>query len=82
MTASGLRELVATTVADVLGVPVSEVENSADLTAFPTFTSFRALDIVESVERRLAAEVDPNDLVPENLRHLDSLCAIFGGVRK
>ena len=82
MTRTDLREIVTTTVADILGVAPVAVAESVDLTTFPTFTSFRAMDIVESVERRLGTEVDPDDLVPENFRRVDSLCAMFGGVHR
>jgi acyl carrier protein len=77
MASTELRDLVTSTVSDVLGVEPGAVAESSDLTVFPTFTSFRALDIVETVEQRLGVEVDPNDLVPENLHRVDSLCDMF-----
>jgi len=72
-----VRELVISIAADVLGVEASLLAEDGNLTRLPTYTSFRVLDIVESVEHRLTIQVDPNDLVPANLRCVDTLCAMF-----
>jgi acyl carrier protein len=74
---SDMRELVISIAADVLGVDPSLLARNGDLTRLPTYTSFRVLDIVESVEQRLTLEVAPDDLVPANLRRVDTLCAMF-----
>jgi acyl carrier protein len=72
-----VRELVISVAAYVLGVAPSLLAENGDLTRFPTYTSFRVLDIVESVEQWLTVEIDPDDLVPSNLRRVDTLCAMF-----
>jgi hypothetical protein len=73
---AGVRERVAAEVADILGAPVADILAGTEFRAFPTFSSFRLIDIVERLEDRLALYLAPDDLVPENLRDLDSLCRV------
>ena len=47
------------------------------LAAVPGFNSFRMIDIIERIERRLGVEAPAEDLVPENLTHLDGIVAMF-----
>ncbi|QZL04201.1 acyl carrier protein [Streptomyces sp. BHT-5-2] len=77
MSRDTLQVLVVRTAAHVLGVRPEDVAQAGDLTEFSTYTSFRALDIVESLEQHLGVEVDAPDLVPHNLRSIDALCRMF-----
>ncbi len=70
------RDRVATEVATVLGVAKAELLAGATLPSFPTFNSFRLVEIVERLEDRLCVGFDPDDLVPENLHCIDDLCRI------
>lgn len=79
MNAGRLRALVIGTAAEVLGVAPADLAADGTLTAYATYTSFRVLDIVESLERKVGIEVDADALVPANLRHVDSLCRLLAG---
>ncbi|MFD4787063.1 acyl carrier protein [Streptomyces sp. NPDC058459] len=71
-----LRTTVAEEAAAVLRVPAAELLAGRALTEVPGFGSFRMVDIVERIERRLDIEFDADDLVPENLHDLSGLCRI------
>ncbi|MEV7425371.1 MULTISPECIES: hypothetical protein [unclassified Streptomyces] len=71
-----LREHVAVTVAMVLRVDPGALLGGRVLAEVPGFSSFRVVEIVERLERGLAVEFAPSDLVPENLHHLDGICRI------
>lgn len=72
----GLRPAVAAVVAGVLGVDAAEVLAGTPFPVFPSFSSFRLIDIVERLESEFAVEFDGDDLVPEHLHHLDDLCRL------
>lgn len=71
-----LRTRVAAEAAAVLGVPTAELLAGAGFAAFPTFSSFRLVEIIERIEDRLGLSFAPDVLVPENLRDIDALCRI------
>ncbi|MFE7131717.1 acyl carrier protein [Streptomyces sp. NPDC057638] len=73
---AGLRTVVTATVASVLAVDTAEVEAAPALTDLPGFSSFQVVEIVEALEERLGVEFAADDLVPENLHHVDALCRL------
>jgi acyl carrier protein len=73
-----LRRAVASVVGSVLGVPDVRLLDSAELASLPRFSSFRLVEIIERLEGELGVELDPADLVPENLRSVADLCRIAG----
>jgi acyl carrier protein len=77
-----LRAVVAGEAAAVLRVPAAELLSGAQLTSVGGFNSFRMVEIVERLEERLGVRFDADDLVPENLHDLDSLCRISQRARK
>lgn len=72
----GLRERIAAEVAHVLGASPRDILAGKEFRAFPTFSSFRLIEIVERLEDRLAVNLAPDDLVPGNLRDIDTLCRV------
>ncbi|TWV47504.1 acyl carrier protein [Streptomyces misionensis] len=68
-----LRDRVAGTIAAVLGVDDAAVRDAESLAHLPGFTSFRVVEIVERLEQELSVECAADDLVPENLHHLDGV---------
>jgi acyl carrier protein len=76
-----LRRAVASVVGAVLGVPGSRLLDGAEFTSMPRFSSFRLVEIIERLESELGIELDPADLVPENLHRVDDLCRIARGRR-
>ncbi|WP_353940565.1 acyl carrier protein [Streptomyces sp. HUAS MG91] len=68
-----LLDRVADTVAAVLGVDVATVRGAQSLADLAGFTSFRVVEIVERLEQDLSVECAADDLVPENLHHLDGV---------
>jgi acyl carrier protein len=73
-----LRRAVASVVSAVLGVPDAELLDGTEFASLPRFSSFRLVEIIERLESELGVELDPADLVPENLRSVDHLCRIAG----
>ncbi|NEA51326.1 acyl carrier protein, partial [Streptomyces sp. SID10815] len=71
-----LRPVVARMVADVLGVPEAALLDGAPLDSFPSFTSFRLVEIIDRIESDLGLELDADELIPEKLRRLDDFCRI------
>lgn len=74
--ADALRRQVAAVASAVLGVPEGELLAGAAFDSFTSFSSFRLVEIIERVESALDREIDPDDLVPENLRRVDDLCRL------
>jgi acyl carrier protein len=72
----GLRARVAAEVADTLRVPETDLLAGTPLRDFPVFSSFRLVEIVERLEKRIGVQFDADDLVPENLNDLESLCRL------
>ncbi|MFF3495267.1 hypothetical protein ACFYWS_28400 [Streptomyces sp. NPDC002795] len=70
---AALRRRVADTVAAALAVDAADVLGARSLAELPGFTSFRVVDIIERLERDLSVECAADDLVPENLHHLDGI---------
>lgn len=71
-----LRERVAATAGAVLRTEPAALLDGRPLAEVPGFTSFRVVEIVERLERELSVEFDADDLVPENLHHVDGICRI------
>ncbi|CAM3540965.1 acyl carrier protein [Kibdelosporangium persicum] len=71
-----LRRAVAAIAGAVLGVTEAKLLNGLEFTALPRFSSFRLVEILERLEDELGVELDPADLVPENLHRVDDLCRI------
>jgi acyl carrier protein len=63
----------------VLGVPDARLLDGLEFTSLPRFSSFRLVEIIERLEGELGVELDPADLVPENLHRVDDLCRIATG---
>ena len=82
MDARRIEALVRDTAAEVLALDPATLPPDADLAAVPTFSSFRVVTILERVEDALGVEVDADDLTPENLHRLDTLCALFVRAKK
>ncbi|TDP90591.1 acyl carrier protein [Labedaea rhizosphaerae] len=78
-TTEALRRAVASVVGSVLGVPDARLLDGAEFTSLPRFSSFRLVEIIERLEGELGVELDPADLVPENLHRVDDLCRIAQG---
>ncbi|WP_329223591.1 hypothetical protein OG352_39435 [Streptomyces sp. NBC_01485] len=76
-TDDALRRRVAAVAAAVLGVPETDLLAGAAFDSFPSFSSFRLVEIIEGVESALDRELDPDHLIPENLRRVDDLCRIL-----
>jgi acyl carrier protein len=72
-----VRDTVQHTVAELLGIDPIALAATDDLRELPGFDSFRMVEIIEHLERRLAVEIDPDELIPAHLMHLDSLCSMF-----
>ncbi|WP_338675257.1 phosphopantetheine-binding protein [Streptomyces sp. SCSIO 30461] len=70
---------VAEVVAAVLGGDPGSLDAGTDLRTIEGFSSFRMVDIIESLEARLGVEFDSDDLVPENLRSDEGLCRVVRG---
>ncbi|QHC24015.1 hypothetical protein [Streptomyces sp. GS7] len=71
-----LRRQVAAVAGAVLGVAPSELLAGAPFDSFPSFSSFRLVEIIEQLESALGRELDADELIPENLRRVDDLCRI------
>ncbi|MFD0312743.1 acyl carrier protein [Streptomyces flavalbus] len=71
-----LRAQVVATAAEVLQVEPSVLADGRPLADVPGFSSFRVVEIVERLEGVLALEFAADDLVPENLHHVDGICRI------
>ncbi|MGW0494707.1 phosphopantetheine-binding protein [Streptomyces sp. NPDC003007] len=72
-----VRTVVTGITAEVLGVDRTDLHSTSTLTALPTFSSFRIVEIVERVEEELDTEVEASELTPDNLSRLDTLIALF-----
>ena len=73
----GVREIVVQTAAQVLAVDPATLQNGGPLTEVPSFSSFRVVEIIERAEEALGVELAAAELTPDNLHHLDRLCAVF-----
>jgi acyl carrier protein len=73
-TAEDPRAAVASVAAEVLGADPAALLAGASLSDLPGFNSFRIVEMVERLEERFRIEFRADDLVPENLRHVDDVC--------
>lgn len=71
-----LRGHVAAAAGAVLKADPAALLDGRPLADVPGFTSFRVVEIVERLERELSLEFAADDLVPENLHHVDGICRI------
>ncbi|MFD8194741.1 hypothetical protein [Streptomyces wuyuanensis] len=69
-----LRARVAAAAGAVLKADPADLLDGRPLADVPGFTSFRVVEIVERLERELSLEFVADDLVPENLHHVDGIC--------
>ncbi|ONI81623.1 hypothetical protein ALI144C_20205 [Actinosynnema sp. ALI-1.44] len=76
LTGDALRRAVAAIASAVLGVTEARLLGGLEFTTLPRFSSFRLVEIIERLEDDLGVELDPADLVPENLHRVDDLCRI------
>lgn len=76
LTGEVLRRAVAAIASGVLGVTEARLLGGLEFTSLPRFSSFRLVEIIERLEDELGVELDPADLVPENLHRVDDLCRI------
>lgn len=74
-----MRDTVAGIVAAVLGTTIERVLAEPELARLPGFDSVRVVEVVARLEQQLGVEFDPDDLLPENLHHLDGLCRLTTG---
>lgn len=74
-----VARIVAGIVAAVLGTNTERVLAEPELPLLPGFDSVRVVEVVARLEERLGVEFDPDDLLPENLHHLDGLCRLVAG---
>lgn len=70
------RRTVAEVAAQVLGTDPQPLLQGAALTDVPGFSSFRVVEIIERLESELDIEFPADELVPENLHHVDAICRI------
>lgn len=68
------RAVVASVAGETLGADPAALLAGASLGDLPGFSSFRVVELVERLEERLRIEFRADDLVPENLHHVDGLC--------
>jgi len=67
------------TVSDVVGAVLkigNRLKPTTELTKFPTFSSFRMVEIVERLEQEFQIEFLADDLVPERLHRVEDLCEL------
>ncbi|MBG7704684.1 acyl carrier protein [Streptomyces sp. MC1] len=75
------RVAVACVAAETLGADPAALLAGASLSDLPGFSSFRIVEMVERLEERFDIEFRADDLVPENLHHVDDLTrAVARGV--
>jgi len=72
-----VHEAVLDALRGSLNVDDETVRTSATLRDLPGFTSFRLVDVIERVERRLGIELAPGAIVAANLSDLAGLCRLF-----
>ncbi|MFI2710880.1 acyl carrier protein [Micromonospora sp. NPDC018662] len=74
----GVRAAVLGALGDTLHLDGSELRATDVLRELPGFDSFRLVDVIDRVERRLGVEVPATALSAADLRDVGSLCAMFG----
>ncbi|UMP07071.1 hypothetical protein [Amycolatopsis sp. EV170708-02-1] len=61
----------------MLRIDESTVRAATALRGLPNYNSFGLVEIIERAEARLEVVLGDEDLTPEALRYIDSLCATF-----
>ncbi|MFD6640330.1 acyl carrier protein [Micromonospora chalcea] len=74
----GVRAAVLGALGDTLDLDGSTLRTTDVLRELPGFDSFRLVDVIDRVERRLGVEVPATALSAADLRDVGSLCAMFG----
>ncbi|NED54159.1 acyl carrier protein, partial [Micromonospora aurantiaca] len=74
----GVRAAVLGALGDTLDLDGSALRTTDVLRELPGFDSFRLVDVIDRVERRLGVEVPATALSAADLRDVGSLCAMFG----
>ncbi|WP_089154315.1 acyl carrier protein [Micromonospora sp. NBS 11-29] len=74
----GVRAAVLGALGDTLHLDESALRATDVLRDLPGFDSFRLVDVIDRVERRLGVEVPATALSAADLRDVGSLCAMFG----
>ncbi|MCZ7437001.1 acyl carrier protein [Micromonospora sp. WMMC241] len=74
----GVRAAVLGALGDTLHLDGSALHTTDVLRELPGFDSFRLVDVIDRVERRLGVEVPATALSAADLRDVGSLCAMFG----
>ncbi|MDM4777778.1 acyl carrier protein [Micromonospora sp. b486] len=74
----GVRAAVLGALGDTLDLDSSALRTTDVLRELPGFDSFRLVDVIDRVERRLGVEVPATALSAADLRDVGSLCAMFG----
>lgn len=80
LTHADLKRLVTDTVARRLQMEAGDLTATTDLRTLRAFSSFAAVDILESLEDALQTEVPPERLSAECLCSVASLAALFQDV--
>ncbi|MEE1927852.1 acyl carrier protein [Streptomyces sp. TRM 70351] len=70
-----LRTVAVDHIARILGERSEDIVRQPRLDQYPGFSSFRMVDIVETLEERFDVTVPPDDLTADNLRNADRLIA-------
>ncbi|MFE5569129.1 acyl carrier protein [Amycolatopsis japonica] len=71
------RAAVLAAIQEVLRIDDSTVRGATSLRELPNYNSFGLVEIIERAEARLGVVLGDEDLTPEALRDIDSLCATF-----
>ncbi|MDG4800366.1 acyl carrier protein [Micromonospora sp. WMMD980] len=74
----GVRAAVLGALGDTLHLDGAALRTTDVLRELPGFDSFRLVDVIDRVERRLGVEVPATALSAADLRDVGSLCAMFG----
>ena len=72
-----VRGRAAEVLAEVLRLPLEEVDSGASILDLPGFDSVAAVAVLERLEAELDVEVPPELIVPEAFDSLDALAALF-----
>ena len=76
-----LQVTVTRVVSDILQISQA-LDATTDLTRFPTFSSFRMIEIIEQMERLFETELLADDLIPERMHRVQDLCEVVRRARR
>jgi acyl carrier protein len=72
-----VRDRAGEVLAEVLRLPLEEVDSGVSPLDLPGFDSIAAVELLERLETELDVEVPPELIVPEAFESLDSLAELF-----